>query len=156
MINPRIFHLSLINWLASLEPTLCLTHNFGYRVTMQTGVRSLKNFYNRLQRCVHGRNWNKRVTDQPMIGVGVWEHLDSNVHCHVLLAASDEESSWLFDEGDGLLAAAAAARAVGFFEDRVSAKGHFIQHEGDLCAELARPAVRLQSAAFQDVGRLAA
>ena len=35
-----------------------------------------------------------------MIAVGVWEHLDSNPHCHVLISASDAESAWLFGEGN--------------------------------------------------------
>ena len=35
-----------------------------------------------------------------MIAVGVWEHLDSNPHCHVLISASDGESAWLFGEGN--------------------------------------------------------
>ena len=35
-----------------------------------------------------------------MIAVGVWEHLDSNPHCHVLISASDVESAWLFGEGE--------------------------------------------------------
>ena len=34
-----------------------------------------------------------------MVAVGVWEHLDSNPHCHVLISASDDESAWLFGEG---------------------------------------------------------
>jgi len=66
---------------------------------METGERALKDFYNRLQRRVHGRNWNRRVIDHPMIAVGVWEHLDSNPHCHVVLVASKKETAWLFDEG---------------------------------------------------------
>jgi hypothetical protein len=90
----------LKNWFESLEPNLYVTHNFGYRVSPETGERSLRRFYNRLQSQVHGRNWNKRETDLPMVAVGVWEHLDSNPHCHVLVAASDDESSWLLREGN--------------------------------------------------------
>ena len=33
-----------------------------------------------------------RDRDQPMVAVGFWEHLDSNPHCHVLVAASDDTS----------------------------------------------------------------
>jgi hypothetical protein len=33
-----------------------------------------------------------RDMDQPMVAVGFWEHLDSNPHCHVLVAASDDTS----------------------------------------------------------------
>jgi len=80
----------LKNWFESLEPNLYVTHNFGYRVSPETGERSLRRFYNRLQSQVHGRNWNKRETDLPMVAVGVWENLDSNPHCHVLVAASDD------------------------------------------------------------------
>jgi hypothetical protein len=53
-----------------------------------------------MERRVHGRNWNKRETDQPMVAVGIWEHLDSNPHCHVLIAASDDERSWLLGQGN--------------------------------------------------------
>jgi hypothetical protein len=35
-----------------------------------------------------------------MIAVGVWEHIDSNPHCHVLISVSADESEWLFGEGN--------------------------------------------------------
>ena len=35
-----------------------------------------------------------------MISVGVWEHLYSNPHCHVLISASDDESAWLLEGGN--------------------------------------------------------
>src|ERR1019366_2341440 len=75
-------------------------HNFGLLVSPETRERSMRRFYNRMQSRVHGRNWNRRDTDQPMIAVGFWEHLDSNPHCHVLISASDDESAWLFGEGN--------------------------------------------------------
>ena len=87
-------------WFGSLEPQLFVTHNFGFPVSPETRERSMRRFYNRLQSQVHGRNWNRRHTDQPMIAVGVWERLNSNPHCHVLISASDDESAWLFGEGN--------------------------------------------------------
>ena len=78
----------------------CSSRAFGYPVAPETRERSLRRFYNRLQSQVHGRNWNRRHTDQRMIAVGVWERLDSNPHCHVLISASDDESAWLFGEGN--------------------------------------------------------
>jgi hypothetical protein len=100
MISRKGLRLSLREWFGSLEPNLYVTHNFGFRAAAETREKSSKRFYNRMQRRVHGRNWNKRETDQPMVAVGVWEHLDSNPHCHVLVAASDDESSWLLGEGN--------------------------------------------------------
>lgn len=73
---------------------------FWVRVAPETRDKSLKRFYNRLERRVYGRNWNKRETDQPMVAVGVWEHIDTNPHCHVLVAASDDERSWLLGQGN--------------------------------------------------------
>ena len=35
-----------------------------------------------------------------MVAVGVWEHLDLNPHCHVLVSASDDEYAWLLKEGN--------------------------------------------------------
>jgi hypothetical protein len=35
-----------------------------------------------------------------MLAVGVWEHLNSNPHCHVLVCATDDERSWLLHEGN--------------------------------------------------------
>ena len=55
-----------------------MTHNFGFCVLPETHERLLKRFYNRLQSQMHGGNWNKRDTDQPMVAVGVWGRLDSN------------------------------------------------------------------------------
>jgi hypothetical protein len=95
----KVLRRELKNWFGSLEPQLFVTHNFGYRVSPETGERSLRRFYNRLQGQVHGRNWNKRETDLPMVAVGLWEHLDSNRHCHVIISASDDESTWLLGEG---------------------------------------------------------
>ena len=86
-------------WFGSIEPVLYITHNFGYRVSDETGEKSLKDFYNRLQRRVHGRNWCGRKTEQPMIALGMWEHLESNRHCHVVLVASRNERAWVFEEG---------------------------------------------------------
>ena len=84
----------------SLEPNLYVTHNFGFRVAPETRDKSLKRFYNRMERRVRGRNWNKRHTNQPMVAVGVWEHVATNPHCHVLVAASDDERSWLLGQGN--------------------------------------------------------
>ena len=100
MIIAKDLRREVKNWFGSLEPQLFVTHNFGFLVSPETGERSLRRFYNRLQSRVHGRNWNRRDTDQPMIAVGVWEHLNSNPHCHVLISASDAESAWLFGEGN--------------------------------------------------------
>ena len=100
MITAKILRHVLKLWFGSTKPNLFVTHNFGSRVTMETGVRSLTRFYHRLQRQVHGRNWNKRLTDNPMIVAGVWEHLDSNPHCHVVIAGSDQEKAWLFEQGN--------------------------------------------------------
>jgi hypothetical protein len=47
-----------------------------------------------------GETWNKRHTNQPMVAVGVWEHVATNPHCHVLVAASDDERSWLLGQGN--------------------------------------------------------
>jgi hypothetical protein len=88
------------NWFGSLEPQLYVTHNFGFLVSPESRERSMRRFYNRMQSRVHGRNWNRRDADQPMVAVGVWEHLDSNPHCHVLISASDAESAWLLEEGN--------------------------------------------------------
>jgi hypothetical protein len=98
MIIAKDLRREVKNWFGSLEPQLFVTHNFGFLVSPETGERSLKRFYNRLQSQVHGQNWNRRDTDQPMVAVGFWEHLDSNPHCHVLVSASDAESAWLFEE----------------------------------------------------------
>jgi hypothetical protein len=100
VITRKGLRLSLKEWFGSLEPNLYLTHNFGFRAAAETREKSLKRFYSRMQSRVHGRNWNKRETDQPMVAVGIWEHLDSNPHCHVLVAASDDERSWLLAEGN--------------------------------------------------------
>jgi hypothetical protein len=91
---------SLKDWFESLEPNLYVTHNFGFRVAPESRDKSLKLFYNRMQSRVHGRNWNRRETDHPTVAVGVWEHLDSNPHCHLLIAASDDERSWLLEQGN--------------------------------------------------------
>jgi hypothetical protein len=56
-------------------------------------------FFNCLQRGVHGRAWHKRKPNQPMIALGFWEHLDSNPHCHGVVAASDQEWRWLLNYG---------------------------------------------------------
>ncbi len=96
----KVLRRELKNWFGSLEPQLFVTHNFGFRVSPETGERSLRRFYNRLQSRVQRRNWYKRVNDQPMVAVGLWEHLDSNRHCHVLISASDDESAWLLGEGE--------------------------------------------------------
>jgi hypothetical protein len=100
MIIAKDLREAVKNWFGSLEPQLFVTHNFGFCVSPETRERSMQRFYNRFQSQVHGRNWNRRDTDQPMIAVGVWEHLDSNPHCHVLISASDAESAWLFGEGE--------------------------------------------------------
>jgi hypothetical protein len=97
---PNVLRLSLMEWFESLEPNLYVTHNFGYRVSAETGEKSLTRFYNWVQSHVYGRNWNKRHTNQPMVAVGVWEHVGTNPHCHVLVAASEEESSWLLGQGN--------------------------------------------------------
>ncbi|MGA3341597.1 MAG: hypothetical protein ABSD11_13455 [Methylocella sp.] len=100
MIIAKDLRREVKNWFGSLEPQLFVTHNFGFLISPETGERSLKRFYNRLQSQVHGQNWNRRDTDQPMVAVGFWEHLDSNPHCHVLVSASDAESARLFEEGN--------------------------------------------------------
>jgi hypothetical protein len=99
MISAQGLRRAVKNWFGSLEPQLYVTHNFGYRVSPETGERSLRRFYNRMQRQVHGRNWSRRYDDAPMVAVGFWEHLDSNPHCHVLVAGADREYSWLLHEG---------------------------------------------------------
>jgi len=35
-----------------------------------------------------------------MILAGVWERLDPNPRCHVVIAGSDEEHAWLFEQGN--------------------------------------------------------
>jgi hypothetical protein len=80
MIIDKDLRRAVKKWFGSLEPQLYITHNFGFCVSPETRERSMRRFYNRLQSQVHGRNWNRRDTDQPMIAVGVWEHLDSNPH----------------------------------------------------------------------------
>ena len=97
---PNVLRQSLKGWFESLEPNLYVTHNFGFRVAPETRDKSLKRFYNRMERRVRGRNWNKRHTNQPMVAVGVWEHVATNPHCHVLVAASDDERSWLLGQGN--------------------------------------------------------
>ena len=62
MISRKGLRRSLKDWFGSLEPNLYLTHNFGFRAAAETRDKSLKRFYNRMQRRVHGRNWNKRET----------------------------------------------------------------------------------------------
>jgi hypothetical protein len=86
-------------WFGSFEPQLFVTHNFGFRVSPETGQRALIRFYNRMQSQVHGRDWHRRDADQPMVAIGVWEHLNSNPHCHLLVSASDDERAWLLGEG---------------------------------------------------------
>ncbi len=87
-------------WLATFEPNLFQTFNFGYKVSPEVGGSSIIRFFNRLQRCVHGRNWSKRKTEQPMLVIGFWEHLDSNPHCHVIIRATKEEWRWLLNKGN--------------------------------------------------------
>ena len=77
MISVKDLCLVFMKWFGSLEPQLYITHNFGFCVSPDTRERCMRRFYNRLQSQVYGRNWNRRDTDQPMIAVGVWEHLDS-------------------------------------------------------------------------------
>ena len=93
---------ALIDWIYEIDPNLYLTHNFGYRASFETREKSLKEFYNRAQRQVYGRNWHKRHTDEPMVAIGIWEHLESNVHCHVLVSASSKETTWLKANGADL------------------------------------------------------
>ena len=73
MIIDKDLRRAVKKWFGSLEPQLYVTHNFGFCVSPETRERSMRRFYNRLQSQVHGRNWNRRDTDQPMIAVGVWE-----------------------------------------------------------------------------------
>ncbi len=87
-------------WFGSIKPNLLVTHSFGPCVTMETGVPSLTRFYDHLQRQVHGRKWNTRVTHKPMILAGMWERLDPNPRFHVVIAGSDEEHAWLFEQGN--------------------------------------------------------
>jgi hypothetical protein len=100
MLTSRHLRPPLMNWFEMLEPNLYVTHNFGYRVSLETREKSLTRYYNWVQSHVYGRNWNKRDTDQPMVAVGFWEHLDSNPHCHVLVAATDDERAWLLGQGN--------------------------------------------------------
>jgi hypothetical protein len=89
------------DWLASIDPNVYPTFNFGYPVSIEVGQGSLVHFFNRLQRGVHGRAWHKRNTDQPMIALGFWEHPERNQHVHMVVAASDQEWRWLLNYGKG-------------------------------------------------------
>ena len=88
-------------FLASIDPTVYPTFNFGYPVSIEVGQGSLVHFFNCLQRGVHGRQWHKRNTDQPMMALGFWEHPYTNPHCHVVVAASDQKWRWLLNYGKG-------------------------------------------------------
>ncbi|CAJ0882901.1 hypothetical protein AMST5_03380 [freshwater sediment metagenome] len=88
------------SWLASFKPNVFVTFNFGYPVSIEVGGSSVLRFFNRAQRGVHGRNWNERKTDRYMIGIGFWEHVDSNPHLHVVAKMSKEERAWLRMNGE--------------------------------------------------------
>jgi len=88
------------DFFASINPNVYPTFNFGYPVSIEVGQGALVHFFNCLQRGVHGRAWHKRITDQPTIALGFWEHPDSNPHCHVVVAASNQEWRWLLNYGN--------------------------------------------------------
>jgi len=142
MIIAKDLRREVKNWFGSLEPQLFVTHNFGFLVSPETRERSMRRFYNRMQSRVHGRNWNRRDADQPMVAVGVWEHLDSNPHCHVLISASDAESAWLLEEGNKswLWLQPRGQFDIGAIE---------APRKGDLSAKFPRSAVRVQRAACE-------
>ena len=100
MIIAKDLRREVKNWFGSLEPHLFVTHNFGFCVSPETGERSMRRFYNRLQsRCTVGTGtgviptsrWSQSASGSTSI---------SNPHCHVLISASDAESAWLFEEGN--------------------------------------------------------
>ena len=84
-----------------------------------------------------------------MIAVGVWEHLDSNPHCHVLISASDAESAWLLGEGNKSWLWLQPRGQ--FYIREIEAPRKVISYitKEILQAELTRPAVCLPSAAFE-------
>jgi len=80
------------------------------------------------------------------------EHLDSNPHCHVLISASDDESAWLFGEGNKSWCG--CSHAASFISVKSKRRGgNFLHHEGDLQAGLPRSAIYLPSAAFESAYR---
>ena len=87
------------DFLASINPNVYPTFNFGYPVSIEVGQGSLVHFLIASKGECMAANWHKRNTDQPMIALGFWEHPDTNPHCHVVVAASDQEWRWLLNYG---------------------------------------------------------
>jgi hypothetical protein len=140
------------DFLASINPSVHPTFNFGYPVSIEVGQGSLVHFFNRLQRGVHGRGWYKRNTDQPMIALGFWEHPDSNPHCHVVVAASELEWKGLLNNGKDCWLEQQKRGQLDFSKIESRVESDFLHHQGDQQTGFARTNVRLQSAYVQGVG----
>lgn len=79
----------LMKWILDMEPKLMVTFNFGHEIDPITAQARIKHFFNRVQRKVLGKRWNKRPADDRIAAIGCFEHPDTNPHFHVLVAAPD-------------------------------------------------------------------
>ena len=129
MIIAKELRREVENWFWSLEPNLFVTHNFEFSVSPETGERSLRRFYNRLQSRVHGRNGNRRDAHQPMVAVGVWEHLELQPTLSRADFCFRRRKRVVIWRGQQKLVVAAATRPIRYQRNRSAAEGNFLPHK---------------------------
>lgn len=80
------------------QPNAFLTFNLYHALPAPVLLRLVKDFLNRMQREVDGRRWSRIPPEDRPRAVGAVEHLLTNPHAHVALAAPQRYLDFVFSD----------------------------------------------------------
>lgn len=83
-------------FMADQQPDAFLTFNLYHALPVPMLHRLVKDFLNRMQREVDGRNWSRFPPEDRLRAVGTVEHPNSNPHMHLALVAPSRHLDFVF------------------------------------------------------------
>lgn len=97
MFPSRDLHHEWRQFIADQEPYAFLTLNLLHALPVATLHRLAKDFLNRMQREIDGRNWFRIPPENRLTAMGAVEHPDTNSHIHLALAAPRRYVEFVLD-----------------------------------------------------------
>jgi hypothetical protein len=85
-------------WIGSQKAALFVTLNFNRDTPIAACRTKVKAWCARLDRRWLGRNWCREKSRHRTNGIGVLEHLDSNLHIHFLIQLPAAAADWRLNE----------------------------------------------------------
>lgn len=88
--------------LEGINPQRFITLTFNRDVNLLIAHRDVHEFCKRLERVAHGKRWTKYPSEARLVALGFVEHVESNLHYHLLARGSAQLMETVLQQGDSI------------------------------------------------------